>query len=141
MLSSWWHQECLAALSSLVVLVPRLQFKTTLLARRFPGLRDLKDEDIRNLITADSKAAGRALTDPRSNKTRPNTDYFIPAPKRDTIEPSTQAPFSPINPYMAKDEITRTAEEVSTDCTMPHSGQCAVRSTCSLHRTPGADGV
>ncbi|KAJ9528039.1 hypothetical protein QJQ45_005692 [Haematococcus lacustris] len=84
-------------------------FKTSIMARRFPGLRNLSDEDIRALISADRHARGRKLVDPRSHRTFPKTQFQAAPPKRDTAMPSlTAAPvFVYINPAEAKQHIMR----------------------------------
>lgn len=43
-----------------------LQFRTTLLARRFAGLQKMTDEQIKELIVQDRKATGRIAVDPRT---------------------------------------------------------------------------
>ncbi len=52
------------------------------------------------------------MEDPRSQRSYPKTLYELPAPKRETQQPRTQAPFSPINPEQAKETIRRPHAEV-----------------------------
>lgn len=52
------------------------QFKTSLLARRFPGLRDMPDEQIKQMIVADRTATGQKQDDPRQNRTSPSMCAF-----------------------------------------------------------------
>lgn len=80
-----------------------VQFKHTLLARRFPGLRALSDADIKTLIVADRKASGRKLE--AEHKLYPKTQFLPPSPKRG--QPSdAPAPFVPASRTQAKDDIS-----------------------------------
>ncbi|KAL6763862.1 hypothetical protein V8C86DRAFT_2483425 [Haematococcus lacustris] len=98
-------------------------FKTSIMARRFPGLRNLSDEDIRALISADRHARGRKLVDPRSHRTFPKTQFQAAPPKRDTAMPSlTTAPvFVYINPAEAKQHIMRPHTEAHLGLGNPYS--------------------
>ena len=104
-----------------------MQFKTTLLARRFPGLRDLPDRDIRDLILADRRAAGRRLMAPV--KSHPKTHFKPLPPKREQWPAATQAPFTYINPMQAKSDIRRPDSEVIMAC----MGCPLLLSSCGKH--------
>jgi hypothetical protein len=113
-----------------------LQFKTTLIARRFPGIRDMPQNEIKQLIAVDQNAARRVNQDPRLHRTHPKTNFEanLPPPKRSTLSRSQspeKAPFSPINPESAKKTIARPHTEVESDvetllcmpwvCSLQHS--------------------
>mmetsp|Transcript_3039 Transcript_3039/g.6601 ORF Transcript_3039/g.6601 Transcript_3039/m.6601 type:complete len:195 (+) Transcript_3039:69-653(+) len=85
-------------------------FKSTLLARRFPGLKDMSSKDIKILIMEDRKATGRKLEAP--HKTYPKSDFTPPSPKRELATTSLTPIFTPINPYEAK----RTIKRPDTEC-------------------------
>jgi hypothetical protein len=87
------------------------QFKTTLLARRFPGLKNLSEKEIVELIVADRKAAGRKLE--ATVKSYPKTDFQAPTPKKDSWPNSTQPVFTYINPSQAREDIKRPGHKVT----------------------------
>lgn len=91
---------------------PSAQFKTTLVARRFPGLRGLMDEDVRNLILADRKKSGIKLLSPQ--KTHPKRDFAAAPPARD-VPGSGSIPFVPINQAQAKENVRRPDIEVRSE--------------------------
>ena len=97
------------------------QFKRTLLARRFPGLRALSDADIKSLIAADRKASGRKLE--AEQKLYPKTQFLPPAPKRE--QPSdAPAPFVPVSRTQAKDDISLQPSDVSLRQGLPPALPC-----------------
>lgn len=80
-------------------------FKSSLLGRRFPGMRELPDEQIAAILKHDTKASKRAL----EVKTHPKSD-FAPA----TLPPAEPARiFYPVNPTQARDTAKRQDSEVS----------------------------
>jgi hypothetical protein len=83
-----------------------MQFKTTLLSRRFPGLKSLPDADIKEMILADRKAQGRKMQAPE--RTHPKTD-FQPAPA--PVQEAAKV-FIPVNPAQAKEQAKRPDSEV-----------------------------
>jgi hypothetical protein len=80
------------------------QFKTSLVARRFPGIKALSDEEIATLVLSERKSRGETRTLPQ--KTYPKTQFRPMSPRRDDPE-ATQAPpkFIPCNPSQAKATI------------------------------------
>eukprot|EP00798_Chlamydomonas_sp_ICE-L_P004630 gene4630-14822_t len=80
-------------------------FKTTLLARRFPGMRDMQDADVKQIILADRKATGKKLT--VQQKRYPKTNYEIPPTARDSLPQGLTINFTPVNPSQAKHEVAR----------------------------------
>lgn len=89
-----------------------LQFHTSLLARRFPGLCDMSVEDIAPLLLLDRKTNLRR--DAYMQKSYPKT-HFKPGEKQKTDENTPEKkPFVYINPYQAKKGIVPKPEEVVT---------------------------
>lgn len=81
-------------------------FRRTLIARRFPQLRELSDKEVVELILADRKATGRRLEAPR--KTYPKTEYESLVLDKTTKPP---IPFVPVNAVEAKETIKRKPAE------------------------------
>ena len=108
------------------------QFKTTLLSRRFPGLQSLPDKDIRDLILADRKAAGRRLAAP--TKTHPKKQ-FSPLPcKREQWPAGSQQPaFIYVNPAQAKEDVRRPEVGLSVRlyCDKLYNGSAPLWFCCS----------
>jgi hypothetical protein len=81
----------------------------------------MAQNEIKQLIAVDQNAARRVAQDPRMQRTHPKTNFEanLPPPKRSTLSLSRsqspeKAPFSPINPEMAKKTIARPHTEVGT---------------------------
>ncbi|PNW86587.1 hypothetical protein CHLRE_02g092800v5 [Chlamydomonas reinhardtii] len=92
-------------------------FRRSLLARRFPGLKDMSEGDLIALIRAERKATGRKLVaEPRSS---PKTNFTPPPPKR---EQATQKipPFVPANPHEAKEQAARAGTERFINVNTPY---------------------
>jgi len=84
-------------------------FKSSVLARRFPGLKSMSEDDLKRVIYNEKKKAGQTYEKPK--KTYPKTNYEIPeVPKRNlvSIQP---APFVPISPSSAKTEVMRAPQD------------------------------
>ncbi|GAX77326.1 hypothetical protein CEUSTIGMA_g4772.t1 [Chlamydomonas eustigma] len=94
-------------------------FKTTLLARRFPGLQKLSEKEIVDLIIADQKAAGRKLES--TVKSYPKTHFKAPTPKKELWFSSSQPVFTCINPSQAKDDIKRPENQSYLGVNTPYS--------------------
>lgn len=92
-------------------------FKTTLLARRFPGLKGLSDKAIKDLIRADRKAALRTLP----SRTHPKTQ-FEPLTR---IDPGQTNIFYPVNPSQAKETAKRPDSECFIGIATPYDAHHA----------------
>lgn len=95
----------------------KLQFKRGLIARRFPGLKELSESDIKALIVAERRARGGRKTIVEK-KVYPKTGFAPPPPKRDTCGPPPPA-FVPVSPSQAKFEASRKPWEVSRHLACP----------------------
>lgn len=93
-------------------------FRRTLLARRFPQLRDLTDEEIAQLIIADRKATGRRLEAP--SKSYPKTDFMPLTIDKDVKVPP---PFVPGNYFEARDTISRKPAEAFVGIHSPYPAE------------------
>ncbi|KAG1663543.1 hypothetical protein FOA52_003171 [Chlamydomonas sp. UWO 241] len=80
-------------------------WRSTLLARRFPGLKSMPTEDIKAMIVADRKAHGRKVA--HENKTYPKSH---PPPAPATPEPGLI--WSPVSAGGAKEEVARQTDEL-----------------------------
>lgn len=87
-----------------------VQFKRGLMARRFPGLKQMSEADIKALIVAERRARGGRKT-VIDKKVYPKTDFVPASPKRDAYIPEPAA-FLPVNPSQAKFEASRKPWEV-----------------------------
>lgn len=85
------------------------QFKRTALARRFPGLRDLREADLTALILAERRATGHKR-EPEA-RTYPKTDFAPSSPKREREQQAT-TPFFPSSRTQAKDTIALPESDV-----------------------------
>jgi hypothetical protein len=102
-----------AKLAQFQLTVGVTQFKTSLVARRFPGIKGLSEEDIAILVLSERKSRGETRTLPQ--KTYPKTQFQPMSPRRNDPE-ATQPPpkFIPCNPSQAKATIVMPPVQAST---------------------------
>lgn len=103
-------------------------FRTSMSSRRFPALREMRDEDIAALVIANKKVQNKRLLGTKAGLTeviRPSLpgdelqdhlnipmdpSFFPPAPQG-FFQERRRPPFIPINATQAKETISRTAPE------------------------------
>lgn len=114
-----------SAMDDVVTMDEIRDFRTSMSARRFPALRDLRDEDVAALVLAERKArATRAYNaKPPMTSSPRRTRRLTDSPDLDKVSPRSALvgaggsegrpvlkkapPFSPANPFKARDDITR----------------------------------
>lgn len=112
-------------------------FRTSISARRFPALREMRDEDIAALVIANKKVHNKrllgtkpALAEVVRTGHDPMQDYHVASsaayPKgpheHHNLEThgGSRPAFSPCNPSMAKDDILRKGEDPYLGSTIPY---------------------
>ena len=90
------------------------QFRTSIMARRFPGLKHMSDEDVAALVVADRAATGRRLDPPM--KTYPKTQY-VNGEKKTREDPI----WMPNSATEAKDSIVMPPEQAFVGMYSPYN--------------------
>eukprot|EP00238_Polyblepharides_amylifera_P006527 CAMPEP_0196587780 /NCGR_PEP_ID=MMETSP1081-20130531/58570_1 /TAXON_ID=36882 /ORGANISM="Pyramimonas amylifera, Strain CCMP720" /LENGTH=220 /DNA_ID=CAMNT_0041910061 /DNA_START=126 /DNA_END=788 /DNA_ORIENTATION=+ len=110
-------------------------FRTSISARRFPALREMRDEDIAALVIANKKINQKRLLGTKAGlaevhpgKSKPLDDFqrfhvgssmAEPPPMNASKSRETRPAFSPCNPSQAKEDIYRQGAEPFVGCTEP----------------------
>jgi hypothetical protein len=110
-------------------------FRSTLLAKRFPGLKDLPDSQIRELLLADLKVNNRRLE--QQHKTYPKTEFKTG--KKSEI-PTTK--WVPVNAIQAKLTVSRTPNEYYLSYNSPYDADhqaLLLDKTCDMTKRHALD--
>ena len=89
-------------------------FRTSLMGRRFPGLKHMSDEDVAALVVADRAATGRRLEP--TTKTYPKTQ-FVAGGKKTRADPV----WTPSSAVEAKESIVMPPEQAFAGMYSPYN--------------------